>query len=126
MDVNLSDRGWLVLTDSFAEGWKAYLRPFGAQGEGVTASGEAGRAAVADLSGGRRVPGGLPARGRAVDGALRLLPAQRHPGPLRQLPGSITLILLLLAGGRGAASTAGTAAKWAASPKTAPFRWSPR
>lgn len=41
VDVNLSDRGWLVLTDNFAEGWKAYLRPFGAKGEGVTASGAA-------------------------------------------------------------------------------------
>jgi O-antigen/teichoic acid export membrane protein len=40
VDVNLSDRGWLVLTDNFADGWKAYLRPFGATGEGVTASGE--------------------------------------------------------------------------------------
>ncbi|MGC8780427.1 MAG: oligosaccharide flippase family protein [Anaerolineae bacterium] len=41
VDVNLSDRGWLVLTDSFADGWKAYLRPFGIQGEGITARGEA-------------------------------------------------------------------------------------
>jgi O-antigen/teichoic acid export membrane protein len=41
VDVNLSDRGWLVLTDNYAEGWKAYLRPFGVKGEGVTASGEA-------------------------------------------------------------------------------------
>jgi len=41
VDINLSDRGWLVLTDSFANGWKAYLRPFGAQGEGVTSTGEA-------------------------------------------------------------------------------------
>jgi O-antigen/teichoic acid export membrane protein len=41
VDVNLSDRGWLVLTDNYAEGWKAYLRPFGVTGEGVTASGEA-------------------------------------------------------------------------------------
>ena len=29
VDVNLSDRGWLVLTDAFFPGWKAYLRPFG-------------------------------------------------------------------------------------------------
>jgi len=41
VDVNLSDRGWLVFTDNFADGWKAYLRPFGVKGEGVTASGEA-------------------------------------------------------------------------------------
>lgn len=41
VDVNLSDRGWLVLTDNFAEGWKAYVRPFGASGEGITAGGEA-------------------------------------------------------------------------------------
>ncbi len=41
VDVNLSDRGWLVLTDNFADGWKAYLRPFGVAGEGITASGEA-------------------------------------------------------------------------------------
>ncbi|MCB9138860.1 MAG: oligosaccharide flippase family protein [Caldilineaceae bacterium] len=30
VDVNLSDRGWLVLTDAYFPGWKAYLRPFGA------------------------------------------------------------------------------------------------
>ncbi|MBW7881967.1 MAG: oligosaccharide flippase family protein [Caldilineaceae bacterium] len=30
VDVNLSDRGWLVLTDAHFPGWKAYLRPFGA------------------------------------------------------------------------------------------------
>lgn len=41
VDINLSDRGWLVLTDSFADGWKAYLRPFGVKGEGITAGGEA-------------------------------------------------------------------------------------
>ncbi|MCX7670611.1 MAG: oligosaccharide flippase family protein, partial [Anaerolineae bacterium] len=41
VDINLSDRGWLVLTDSFADGWKAYLRPFGVHGEGITATGEA-------------------------------------------------------------------------------------
>ena len=29
IDVNLSDRGWLVLIDAYAAGWKAYLRPFG-------------------------------------------------------------------------------------------------
>lgn len=29
VDVNLSDRGWLVLTDAYLPGWKAYLRPFG-------------------------------------------------------------------------------------------------
>ncbi|MXZ21897.1 MAG: oligosaccharide flippase family protein [Caldilineaceae bacterium SB0665_bin_25] len=29
VDVNLSDRGWLVLTDAYFSGWKAYLRPFG-------------------------------------------------------------------------------------------------
>ncbi|RIK35943.1 MAG: hypothetical protein DCC55_28835, partial [Chloroflexi bacterium] len=29
IDVNLSDRGWLVLTDAYFPGWKAYLRPFG-------------------------------------------------------------------------------------------------
>ncbi|MCY3904929.1 MAG: oligosaccharide flippase family protein [Caldilineaceae bacterium] len=29
IDVNLSDRGWLVLTDAYDSGWKAYLRPFG-------------------------------------------------------------------------------------------------
>jgi O-antigen/teichoic acid export membrane protein len=40
VDVNISDQGWLVLTDSYFEGWKAYLRPFGASGEGVDASGE--------------------------------------------------------------------------------------
>ena len=29
VDVNLSDRGWLVLTDAYFHGWNAYLRPFG-------------------------------------------------------------------------------------------------
>lgn len=29
VDVNLSDRGWLVLTDAYVPGWKAFLRPFG-------------------------------------------------------------------------------------------------
>ena len=29
VDVNLSDRGWLVLTDAYFPGWKAYVRPFG-------------------------------------------------------------------------------------------------
>ncbi len=29
VDVNLSDRGWLVLADAYLPGWKAYLRPFG-------------------------------------------------------------------------------------------------
>ena len=40
VDINVSDRGWLVLTDSSFDGWKAYLRPFGVEGEGVTATGE--------------------------------------------------------------------------------------
>ncbi|MEM7536421.1 MAG: polysaccharide biosynthesis C-terminal domain-containing protein [Chloroflexota bacterium] len=31
LDVNLSDRGWLVLTDAYFPGWKAYVRPFGGQ-----------------------------------------------------------------------------------------------
>ena len=29
VDVNLSDRGWLVLSDAYFPGWKAYLRTFG-------------------------------------------------------------------------------------------------
>ncbi len=29
IDINLSDRGWLVLADAYDQGWKAYLRPFG-------------------------------------------------------------------------------------------------
>ncbi|RME60608.1 MAG: hypothetical protein D6790_08995, partial [Caldilineae bacterium] len=29
VDVNLNDRGWLVLTDAYFPGWKAFLRPFG-------------------------------------------------------------------------------------------------
>jgi len=33
VDVNLSDRGWLVLTDAYFPGWKAFIRPFG-EGEG--------------------------------------------------------------------------------------------
>jgi O-antigen/teichoic acid export membrane protein len=41
VDINLSDRGWLVYTDNYFEGWKAYLRPFGAEGEGVDAEGRA-------------------------------------------------------------------------------------
>ncbi len=40
VDVNLSDRGWLVFTDSYFAGWKAYLRPFGVEGEGVNEKGE--------------------------------------------------------------------------------------
>jgi len=40
IDVNISDRGWLVVTDNYFDGWKAYLRPFGVEGEGVTAGGE--------------------------------------------------------------------------------------
>jgi O-antigen/teichoic acid export membrane protein len=40
VDVNISDRGWLVLTENFAPGWKAYVRPFGAQGEGMAANGD--------------------------------------------------------------------------------------
>ena len=30
VDVNLSDRGWLVLGDAYFPGWKAFVRPFGA------------------------------------------------------------------------------------------------
>ena len=30
VDVNLSDRGWLVLADAYFPGWKAFIRPFGA------------------------------------------------------------------------------------------------
>lgn len=30
VDVNLSDRGWLLLSDAYFPGWKAYVRPFGA------------------------------------------------------------------------------------------------
>lgn len=30
VDLNLSDRGWLVVTDAYFPGWKAFLRPFGA------------------------------------------------------------------------------------------------
>lgn len=41
IDLNLSDRGWLVLTDAWFPGWKAYLRPFGVEGEGVDAQGNA-------------------------------------------------------------------------------------
>lgn len=40
VDVNLSDRGWLVFGDSYFTGWKAYLRPFGVEGEGVNEKGE--------------------------------------------------------------------------------------
>ncbi len=29
VDLNLSDRGWLVFTDAYFPGWKAFLRPFG-------------------------------------------------------------------------------------------------
>ena len=29
VDLNMSDRGWLLLTDAYFPGWKAYLRPFG-------------------------------------------------------------------------------------------------
>ncbi len=30
VDINLSDRGWLVVSDAYFPGWKAYIRPFGA------------------------------------------------------------------------------------------------
>ncbi len=40
VDVNISDRGWLVFTDNYFDGWKAYLRPFGVEGEGVNERGE--------------------------------------------------------------------------------------
>ena len=30
VDVNLSDRGWLILADAYFPGWKAFIRPFGA------------------------------------------------------------------------------------------------
>lgn len=36
VDVNLSDRGWLVLSDAYFPGWKAYVRPFGAGENGET------------------------------------------------------------------------------------------
>jgi O-antigen/teichoic acid export membrane protein len=29
VDVNLSDRSWLLLSDAYFPGWKAYIRPFG-------------------------------------------------------------------------------------------------
>lgn len=29
VDVNISDRGWLLLADAHFPGWKAYIRPFG-------------------------------------------------------------------------------------------------
>lgn len=29
VDINLSDRGWLVLSDAWFPGWRAYIRPFG-------------------------------------------------------------------------------------------------
>ncbi len=29
IDINLSDRGWLVVGDAYFPGWQAYLRPFG-------------------------------------------------------------------------------------------------
>jgi len=31
VDVNLTDRGWLLLTDAYFPGWKAYIRPFGGE-----------------------------------------------------------------------------------------------
>lgn len=40
VDVNVSQPGWLVVTDNFVDGWKAYLRPFGVEGEGVDPNGE--------------------------------------------------------------------------------------
>jgi O-antigen/teichoic acid export membrane protein len=40
VDVNIGDRAWLVLADNYSEGWKAYLRPYGVEGEGVNAQGE--------------------------------------------------------------------------------------
>jgi O-antigen/teichoic acid export membrane protein len=40
VDVNVSDRGWLVFADNYFDGWKAYLRPYGVKGEGVNSQGE--------------------------------------------------------------------------------------
>ncbi len=40
VDINISDRGWLVFTDNYFDGWKAYLRPFGVEGEGINEKGE--------------------------------------------------------------------------------------
>jgi O-antigen/teichoic acid export membrane protein len=40
VDVNISDRSWLVFTDNYFDGWKAYLRPYGVEGEGVNSQGE--------------------------------------------------------------------------------------
>jgi O-antigen/teichoic acid export membrane protein len=31
VDVNLSDRGWLVVGDAYFPGWKAFVRPFGGE-----------------------------------------------------------------------------------------------
>ena len=31
IDINLSDRGWLVLSDAYFPGWKAFIRPFGGE-----------------------------------------------------------------------------------------------
>ncbi len=31
VDVNLSDRGWLVVGDAYFPGWKAFVRPFGSE-----------------------------------------------------------------------------------------------
>jgi O-antigen/teichoic acid export membrane protein len=31
IDVNLSDRSWLLLADAYFPGWKAYIRPFGGE-----------------------------------------------------------------------------------------------
>ncbi len=87
VDVNISDRGWLVLADNYFPGWKAYLREFGTTGEGVTASGEASEQELPVY----RADGTfravyLPQAG-PVERPLRLFAAQLPAGHLHHLPG---------------------------------------
>ena len=89
VDVNVSDRGWLVLTENFFPGWKAYIRPFGAQGEGrETSPGESVEQQLPLY----RADGTFRAvyldQAGPVDHPLRLLTAELPAGHLPQLPGA--------------------------------------
>ena len=59
VEVDIDAPGWLILTDAYFAGWRAYVRPLDVVDEG-TATHPGIRSA--DLSGQRQLPGGLPFR----------------------------------------------------------------